>query len=74
MSNGLIGTALLGLPELTENGSPAVVTGNVYWGVLVDGEGECMVGVAERVGDCGTSRGIAAVSFMVGDLCAGRSL
>ena len=61
---------------MTENGSPAVVTGNVYWRLLLDGEGEHAVDVAERVGEgiCGVSRASAATSFKVGDLCEGRSL
>ena len=76
MSNGLVDTVLLGPPALTENGSPVVVTGNVYWRLLLDGEGEHAVDVAERVGEetCGVSRESAAASFKVGDLCEGRSL
>ena len=76
MSSGLVETALLGPPALTGNGSPVVVTGNMYWRLLVDGEGEHAADVAERVGEgiCGVSRESAATSFNVGDLCEVRSL
>jgi hypothetical protein len=59
-----------------ENGSPVVVTGNVYWRLLLDGEGEHTVDAVERVGEgiCGVSRETVAASFRVGDLCGGRSL
>ena len=53
-----------------------MVTGNVYWRLLLDGEGEHAVDVVEKVGEgiCGVSRESAATSFKVGDLCEGRSL
>ena len=40
VSNGLVDTILLGSPVLTGVGSTGVVTGNVYWLLLVDGERE----------------------------------
>jgi hypothetical protein len=76
MSNGLVDTTLLGPPALTESGSPVVDMGNVYWRLLLDGEGEHAVDVAEVEGEgiCGVSRDSAATSFNVGDLWEGRSL
>lgn len=76
MSNGFVDTRLLGSPALTENGTPAVVAGNGYRRLVLDGEGEHTVGVGERVGEdiCGVSIEAAAASFRVGDLWGGRSL
>jgi hypothetical protein len=47
MSNGLVGTTLLGPPGLTGNGSPVVVAGNGYWRLLLDREGEHKVDAEE---------------------------
>lgn len=47
MSKELADAILLGLPALTENGSPAVANGSVYWRPLLGGEGVDTVDVAE---------------------------
>ena len=47
VSTGQVETILLGSPVLTGVGSTGVVTGNVYWLLLVDGERENTVGGAE---------------------------
>jgi len=46
-ADGLGGTRLLGSPVLTGIESPGVVTGNVYWLLLVDEERENTVEVTE---------------------------
>lgn len=53
-----------------------VVAGNVYRRPVLDGEGEHIVDVVERVGEdtCGMSIETAAASLRVGDLWGGRSL
>lgn len=70
MLNELVGAAL------TDSGSPAVVTGNGYWGPPPDGDGEYTLDVGETLGEGtgGASREMVVVSFRDGDLCRGRSL
>lgn len=76
MSTGLVDTTLLGTPVLTGNEGPVAVTGDAYWRLLLDEEGEYTVEVVERVGEgiWGMSREAVPASFNVGDLCGGRSL
>jgi len=47
MSNGLVDTTSLGAPELTGNGGPVAVTGDIYWRLLLDGEAEHTIDVTE---------------------------
>jgi len=77
-SSGLVETILSGLSVLTGAESPVVVTGYAYWllPLLLDGESENAVDVAERVGEGlhGASRETVGTPFRVWALCAGRSL